>query len=310
MDNRILVSPENESEVKHQVREFYDSVGWKQVGSGLYQNARYEDLRPVSREYINRCHMRVNRYLNETGKFLLDAGSGPIQYPQYLEYSSGYQYRVCLDISILALDEARERIGSHGLFVVGDAASLPFKPEVFDGVVSLHTVHHLPAGEQQQAFNEFDRVLAPGGKGVVVYSWGDNALLVRLTRPFVRFAFFLQSKYRNFRRRREELAHHGGSPEGDGNVRPAEATGTYTYKHDYRWVQQELNDLPGLQVVVWRSVSTSFMRAFIYRRLSGRWWLRVLYWLEERAPILFGRIGQYPMLLISKPAEVEKANSR
>ena len=310
MENEILVSPEIQSDVKQQVREFYDSVGWKQVGAGLYQNARYEDLRPVSREYIHRCHMRVNRYLKKTGKFLLDAGSGPIQYPEYLEYSSGYQYRVCLDISILALDEARERIGSHGLFVVGDAANLPFKPDAFDGVVSLHTVHHLPAGEQQQAFDEFHRVLIPGGRVVVVYSWGNHALIVRLTRPFIRLAFSLQRGYGRLRRKREGISPQGEIQSHDGDAEPAQVSGTFTYKHDYHWVRQELRYLPGLQVVVWRSVSTSFMRAFIFRRLLGRRWLRLLYWLEERAPHLFGRIGQYPMILINKTAVVEKPYSR
>ena len=34
--------------------------------------------------------------------------------------------------------EARKRIGAHGLFVVCDVANLPFRPDVFDGVVSLH----------------------------------------------------------------------------------------------------------------------------------------------------------------------------
>ena len=310
MEHEILVSSEIESDVKQRVREFYDSVGWKQVGSGLYQNARYEDLRPVSREYIHRCHMRVNRYLKRTGTFLLDAGSGPIQYPEYLEYSSGYQYRVCLDISILALDEARERIGNHGLFVVGDAANLPFKPETFDSVVSLHTVHHLPAGEQRQAFNEFHRVLIPGGRVVVVYSWGDHALLVRLTRPFIRLAFSVQRGYGRLRRKREGVSTQGEMQICDGNIQPAQASATFTYKHDYHWVQQDLADFPGLQVVVWRSVSTSFMRAFIFRRMLGRWWLWMLYWLEERAPHIFGRIGQYPMILISKPAAVEKSHSR
>ena len=43
--------------------QFYDQVGWQQVSEGQYQNARYEDLRPVSREYIHRCHLRVNRHL-------------------------------------------------------------------------------------------------------------------------------------------------------------------------------------------------------------------------------------------------------
>ncbi len=48
---------------KQQVREFYDQIGWSHAGDGLYQNARYEDLRPVSREYIHKCHMRVKRHL-------------------------------------------------------------------------------------------------------------------------------------------------------------------------------------------------------------------------------------------------------
>ncbi len=310
MENEILVLSEIESDVKQRVREFYDSIGWKQVGAGLYQNARYEDLRPVSREYIHRCHVRVNRHLKKTGKFLLDAGSGPIQYPEYLEYSSGYQYRVCLDISILALDEARERIGSHGLFVVGDAANLPFKPDAFDGVVSLHTVHHLPAGEQRQAFDEFHRVLVPGGRVVVVYSWGDHALVVCLTRPFIRLAFSLQRGYGQLRLKNEGIQAQGEIQSRDGSAEPAQASGTFTYKYDYHWVRRELRNLPDLRVVVWRSVSTSFMRAFIFHRLLGRSWLRLLYWLEERAPHLFGRIGQYPMILISKPAVVEKPYSR
>jgi len=42
-----------ESDIKQDVREFYDQVGWQQVSEGVYQNARYEDLRPVSREYIH-----------------------------------------------------------------------------------------------------------------------------------------------------------------------------------------------------------------------------------------------------------------
>jgi hypothetical protein len=125
---------------KQQVREFYDQIGWAQVGEGLYQNARYEDLRPVSREYIHKCHMRVKRHLAPHGDMLLDAGSGPVQWPEYLTYSEGYRYRLCADISITALKEARTRLGSQGLFVVADIASLPFKPDTFDGIVSMHTI--------------------------------------------------------------------------------------------------------------------------------------------------------------------------
>src|SRR5512141_2874572 len=99
------------TDTKQKVREFYDEVGWQVEADGNYQNARYEDLRPVARDYIHRCHLRVKRHLKPTGRFFLDAGSGPVQYTEYVTYSHGYQYRVCVDISIVALQEARARLG-------------------------------------------------------------------------------------------------------------------------------------------------------------------------------------------------------
>src|SRR4030043_759918 len=113
-----------DTEIKRQVRELYDQVGWQQASDGFYQNATYEDLRAVTHDYIHKCHLRVLRHLNPSGRFLLDAGSGPIQFPEYLEYSKGYQYRICADISWVALQEARKRIGLHGCYVVSDIANL------------------------------------------------------------------------------------------------------------------------------------------------------------------------------------------
>src|SRR5512142_3148402 len=124
-------------DIKQQVRDFYNQVGWKEVGEGVYQNARYEDLRPVSREYIHNCHLRVGRHLARRGRFLLDAGSGPVQWPEYLTYSKDFDYRVCVDISITALRQARTTLGQRGLYVVADIANLPFAPDVFDGAVSM-----------------------------------------------------------------------------------------------------------------------------------------------------------------------------
>jgi SAM-dependent methyltransferase len=296
-----------ETEVKAQVRAFYDAVGWKQIGEGVYQNARYEDLRPVSREYIHHCHLRLGEYLPPTGRFLLDAGSGPIQYPEYMEYSRGFQRRVCLDISRLALVEARTRIGEHGLFVVGDIANLPFRDEVFDGLVSLHTVHHLLAEEHQRAFIEFYRVLRPGGKAAVVYSWGSRSPLMRLAAMPIALAFGAQRLYGRLRRGRRSETEFERSLAAAG---PAGASSTFTYKHDYRWVTRNLGVLPGLEVRVWRTVSTSFLRAFIHRRLLGQVWLRGLYWCEERAPRLLGRLGQYPAILFARPATHGRSEER
>src|SRR5512140_792266 len=122
---------------KQQVREFYDQIGWSQQADGLYQNARYEDLRPVSREYIHKCHLRVGRHLAPRGRFLLDAGSGPVQWPEYLTYSAEYDFRVCADISMTALCQARERLQERGLYVVADVANLPFAAGAFEAAVSM-----------------------------------------------------------------------------------------------------------------------------------------------------------------------------
>ena len=37
-----------------------------------------KDFRVVSRDYIHKCHLRVNDYLPRRGKYLLDVASGPI----------------------------------------------------------------------------------------------------------------------------------------------------------------------------------------------------------------------------------------
>jgi len=282
--------------VKEQVRQFYDQIGWQTVSDGTYQNARYEDLRPVAREYIHRCHLRVGRHLAPSGKLLLDAGSGPIQYPEYLTYSQGYQRRVCLDISIVALQEARKRIGDHGLFVVADVANLPFKTGSFDGLVSLHTLHHLPGGDQEKAYGELHRVLAPGRSGVVVNGWTDSPLM-RRAMPLVRL----------FERVGKRLA--GRKAEVQSEQKPAaqatakaEPVGTYIQKLDADWLRKMLAGRMRFQIFVWRSVSVRWLRALIHAPLGGRIWLRLLFWLEERFPAWFGEKGQYPLIVIYKDA--------
>jgi SAM-dependent methyltransferase len=286
--------------VKEQVREFYDSVGWKVVGEGLYQNARYEDLRPVSRDYIHRCHLRVQRFIPQEGKYLLDAGSGPIQYPEYLEYSKGFKYRVCLDISILALREARERIGNHGLYVQADIANLPFGGDTFEGTVSLHTIHHLPDGEHEKAFTELVRILKPGGKAAVVYSWGNHSPLMSLVARPLAWATGILEK-RRLKRGIVPGEEAQGNEASEDRIDLVKKPGTFTFKHNYQWIRSELKDVPGLEIRVWRSVSTAFLRTFIHQKLLGRLWLGLIYLFEELMPRILGRFGQYPLILFGKP---------
>lgn len=269
---------------KQQVREFYDQIGWSQVGEGLYQNARYEDLRPVSRDYIHRCHLRVNCHLYQTGDFLLDSGSGPVQWPEYLTYSENYRYRLCVDISITALKEAREKLGERGLYVVADIANLPFRSEVFDGEVSMHAIHHLPLSEHRRAYLELYRVLKFERSAVVVNGW-HNPLLMRMAEPFIQLGRLLSG--RGLKRKKDWL------DEDD-------QAGTFVEKLTPAWLKQELKDAVPYKIYSWRSLSPRFMRWFVRPQLSGKDFLRFVFWLEERFPRFFGRYGQYPMIVIRK----------
>ena len=284
------------AEITRDVREFYDSIGWQQVSEGLYQNARYEDLRPVSREYIHRCHMRVKRFLNQTGHLLLDAGSGPIQYPEYLTYSQDYQYRVCVDISIVALQEARKRIATHGLFIVADVASLPFKSGIFGGLTSLHTLHHLPLEDQKRAFMEMYRVLMRDCSAVVVNGWTESILMRRLQWLVVLLEKIGGRVSKKRIDRDEKLALKSASQIQSDSL----PTGTFVRKFDGSWLHSEIPEEFNLRIYVWRSVSVRFLRAIIHPVLGGKILLKLLFKLEEKFPLYFGEKGQYPLIIFQK----------
>lgn len=271
------------NDTKQKVREFYDEIGWMQEDDGNYQNARYEDLRPVSREYIHKTRLRVMNGLIPTGRFILDAGSGPVQYEEYKTYSAGYEKRVCLDISIQALREACNRIGDHGLFVVGDLANLPFKKDAFDGAVSMHAIHHLALPEHPKAYAEIHRVLAPGRTAAIVNGW-HNPLLIRMAEPLI--GLMRKMSGRSEKKKKEWLNEE-------------DPAGTFVQKMTPEWLKKEIGSKMTIEIKPWRSMSTRIMRWFV-RPFGGRAFLRFVFWLEGVFPKFFAENGQYPLIVIRK----------
>jgi len=288
----------HEDKVKGQIRHFYDQVGWQKEADGYFQNARYEDLRPVSSEYIHRCHLRVKRYLKPSGDYLLDAGSGPVQYDEYLTYSENYNFRVCMDLSIVALKEARQRLPEKGLCVVADIARLPFKPEAFDGIVSLHTIHHVPIEQKMDVYAGLYKCLKPGSSMVTVDGWNEV--------PLQRAMNLLMAAANKLRRKSEKHVAEMNSASDEKSVTQNTASnpaplGTYVLKTSAHWFKQAMGSKLPYKILVWRSVSVKFLRTVIHPRSGGKFWLKILYRLEEWFPKYFGENGQYPIILIQKP---------
>ena len=178
-----------------------------------------------------------------------------------MTYSENYRFRLCLDISLLALKEARNRLGEKGLFVVADVANLPFKPEVFDGLVSLHTLHHLPLPEQKKAYAEFIRVLKSNRTAVVVNGWTDS-FLMRLAKPKVRFMEWLgkliYGKHDDDKETVLKSACYGVEPPRK------EPTGTFIKKFSPEWLKTEIAPLAKYETFCWRSVNVRYLRAVIH----------------------------------------------
>jgi SAM-dependent methyltransferase len=272
---------------KRAVQQFYDDIGWSPAESGTSIDAdNWEDLRPVSREYVHRCHQRVKRHLQPAGTYLLDVASGPVQYDDYLAYSQGYAARICVDISFAALRQARQKLGPHGMYILGDITNLPLANGTVDGAVSLHTIYHTPADEQATAFREIHRVLAPGRAAAVVYCW--RSLLVKLA---MLPAKLVQTPGKLVRK----LMRGKGAAETSERNRNR----IYYHAHSRAWFAKNLGDLPS-KIHVWRSIDVPLLKAYVHPWMFGKLLLRLVYRAEEWFPRLLGRLGAYPLIVLRK----------
>jgi ubiquinone/menaquinone biosynthesis C-methylase UbiE/uncharacterized protein YbaR (Trm112 family) len=285
---------------KKATMNFYDRIGWKEVRGEVFEDAnRFEDLRPVSSEYIRNCNMRLKKYLRPTGKYLLDIASGPIQYPEYLRCSEDYDFRICGDLSFTALMAARKKLGDRGIYVLCDITNLPFKPNSIDGFVSLHTIYHVPAKEQVQAVREVYRVLKENCSGAIVYTWGDHSLFMRIA-FFNPVCWIKETLRRSLPSSTKETIKKMIGRNDQSQNRDGESTRLYFHANSYQWYREELKVSLSSDLASWRSVSVDFMRRYVHSWFFGKQILALIYWMEDRFPRFLGKYGAYPIFVCRK----------
>ncbi|MBN8676509.1 MAG: class I SAM-dependent methyltransferase [Chitinophagales bacterium] len=285
VDSKDKLAAHKISADKQLVKNFYDEKGWFADEDGHYEDGViFEDFRDVTKEYIKRCHDRVNRYLNPGGTYMVDAASGALQFEDYLQYSANYKYRVCVDFSFQALTEVKRKLGDKALCVLCDMTNLPFKDNTIDGFISLNTIYHIPKDEQLTAVNELYRILMPKGKGVIVYEWFKHS-------PWMNFWLLPSRGFMFIKNRVNRLISKlskGGAPKKL----------LYFHAHPYSYFK---NNLPfEFKLGVWRSVSVPFMKIYIHKNLMGKKILNWLYNKEEKEPEKCGLKGEYPLFIIEK----------
>lgn len=110
-----------------------------------------------------------------SGDSVLDVGCGTGNYTRHLSRAAGDGLTVGVDASQPMIAAAARRGGGENLaYLHGDACALPFADGVFDRVCSVGVIHMI--GEPMKAVAEMVRVLAPGGRLVVVASYEEEAI--------------------------------------------------------------------------------------------------------------------------------------
>ena len=285
------------------VMRFYDEIGWNVTHEGVFEDTvRFEDLREITRPYVKASYARVGSIIEGSGKYLLDVACGPIPYAEYLTYSESYGKRLCVDLSVVALRAARKRLRDKGIYIQADITQLPFRAGTLDAFISLHTIYHVPASRQALAFRELERVVKPGGRGVVVYSWGSRAMAMDVLMALGRPLFTAKSLVRRVlpdtlvQRLKSALGRQGSNPAASGSE-----PGLYFEPHDQAWFDREIAVSPGWEIRVWRTASAPFLSHCVHPGAIGRGIVRALLSVEQAFPRFCGRFGQYPMFVYRKP---------
>lgn len=115
---------------------------------------------PVFRRYVT-----VSREITTGAKRILKTDC----------YNEGYRDRIA-DGNTVLLEYKREHIDMalslhpELNIVQGDIRELPFRRQEFDLIIDLSTIDHIPPKDIPQVVNEYDRVLKPGGK-ILLVAW-------------------------------------------------------------------------------------------------------------------------------------------
>jgi len=124
--------------------------------------------KPLDRELLNRFAAAVR----DVGP-VCDLGCGPGHVARYL-HERGVD--VCgIDLSPAMVERAR-RLTPAVEFQQGDMLALDIDDESWAGIAAFYSIIHIPRADLPRALAEFLRVLRPGGRLLLAFHIGDEAV--------------------------------------------------------------------------------------------------------------------------------------
>lgn len=249
------------------VNKFYNNFGWEKKDKNTLDANLFEDLRLNSQEYVSKCRKRLLKYIPGKGTHILDFASGPIQYPEYLEYSKNFKLRHCVDFSRTAIKNARQKLNKKGKFYCNDFFKVKLRKNYFDCIISLHTIYHIDKKYQTKAVKKLIEVSKKNSPIIIVYS-NPNTFISKIKRNF----FNLKKKNKN---------------------------NLYFFCHPINWWFQ-FEKIASIKIEPWRSFSSDHQKKIFPDNFIGKILLRFLFFLEDLFKNFFINNFQYYTVIIKK----------
>ena len=272
-----------------QVKSFYEEFGWKKADTGDYNDSlRFVEKKTAAEEYYRHTTRRLSRFLQPRGRFILDVASGPVFQKENQALSEHFQQRICVDISIAALREARRNVGAErGIFINGDITNLPLADRICDNVMSIHTLYHVPRELQETAVEELLRVCKPGSNVVIVYNWAWHSWLMNLCLLPIRAV-------KAARRLRQYVTAKAANRWLSG--------GLYFYPHPPGWFERIAQKRENRRISFHplTSINQDFIRFYVHDRWGGSRLLRFISRMEDRYSAYLGRNGAFSFVVFSQ----------
>tara|TARA_E500000178_G_C16988623_1_gene739640 strand:- start:662 stop:1441 length:780 start_codon:yes stop_codon:yes gene_type:complete len=250
------------------VNKFYNDIGWKKKNNVTLDSALFEDLRTSAKKYVSNCRKRLKKYIPNKGTHLLDFASGPIQYPEYLEYSKNFKFRHCVDFSKLAIKSAKLKLGKRGKYYCNDIFKIKFKKNYFDCILSLHTIYHIDKKLQIKAIKKLIDISKKNTPIIIVYSNPDTILNKIKKKIF-------------------------------NKIKKKEKTNLYFFCHQISWWFQFKN-IANVEIKPWRSFSSDHQKILFPDNFFGKLLFKILFFLEEKFEMFFVRNFQYYTIILHK----------
>jgi len=213
------------------------------------------------------------------------AGGGDLP-ETHVTIANKFSETTCLDISQVAIEIARTKLGHRGEFIVGSILGIPKPDDHFDAAYCAHVIYHIDRDHQEKAIRELIRVTKAGGRIVVIYTNPDS-LPTRLQR----FKNKLPLLWKLKRKQPYDTPDEEGRPP------------LYSFAHPLGWWAQ-FGDECNVEIRPWDVMSNSADEDLLVNDTIASVGYRISSWVENKFPERAARWWTYPIVVLTKKPRV------